>query len=104
MRSTPALQNAPVNLGLVLLDADWAIDGSVFWFWDAAADKLSASKAMNDNGDEIHRITVSAGTANAARSRPDFDMWTDAQQKQRHPGDEGLSRAPTGEAQKRWPM
>lgn len=100
----PSVQGAAVNLGIVVLDEDWAIEGDVFLFWDATADKLSAAKAIDDAGNEIHRITISAATGMAARSRPDFALWTHAQQQLRHPGDQFLSLAPNGEKQKRWPM
>lgn len=99
----PNVQGAAVNLGVIVLDEDWAVTGSVFWFWDAGADKLTAAKAMDEQGNEIHRITVSAGTGMAARSRPDFVMWTPIQHQRRHPGDNFLSQLPTGEKEKRWP-
>jgi hypothetical protein len=100
----PNIQGAAVNIGIVELDEDWVVSGGPFWFWDATADKLTAAKTMDESGNEAHRVSVSAGTANAARSRPDFEMWTDAQHRQRHPGDAFLSLAPTGEKQKRWPI
>jgi hypothetical protein len=100
----PSVQGAAVNIGIVELDDEWAIEGGPFWFSDLTADKLTSAKAMDDAGNESHRIAVSAGTANAARSRSDFVMWTDAQHRQRHAGDAFFSLAPTGEKQKRWPI
>lgn len=100
----PNVFGAAVNIGIVELNDNWAIAGGPFWFCDLTADKLTVAQAMDDAGNESHRIAISAGSANAIRSRGDFEMWTHAQHQQRHPGDQFLSLAPTGEAQKRWPI
>jgi hypothetical protein len=100
----PNVNGVAVNLGLVKLDADEAITGAVFWLGDFTADKLTASKGMDGQGNESHQVTLSVGTAHVTRSRPEFAMWTDAQNQRRHPGDQILSLLPTGEKQKRWPI
>lgn len=100
----PDVHGVAVNIGMVLLDADDAITGAVFWLWDGAADRLTASKTMDGQGNETHQVSLSVGTAHIARSRPEFAMWTDAQNQRRHPGDQFLSLLPTGEKMKRWPI
>lgn len=97
------IRGALVNVGACKFGEDWQIDGDVIWLYDCVADVLKTAMAAHADGGQTWVVTLSAGTANAGRSRAEYATWTDAQHQKSHPGDLFFNNVPPPEATKRWP-
>lgn len=76
-----------IRIGSVPLGEDGQPSGAVDWEWEGRADTISVDSQGQDNQTRTRSITVSAGTANIARSTSGVSYFTDADQQQLSPTD-----------------
>lgn len=83
------VRDAPVNLGLILFDADWQQVGPIAWLWDGVADMPAV-----DREGQARSVTLSIGSALTDRAQPRFGYWTPTEQMRRSPSDRFCERTP----------
>lgn len=81
------VKGAMVRIGSLVLDENLQPVGAVDWEWQGTADVISITRDPDKDGKPKRSIGLSVGSADTARSRPEFDFWTDASQHERYPTD-----------------
>lgn len=79
------VQNRPITVYLQAFGEDWQTIGSPVALWAGLMDRMSFEASVN-----AAKITLSCETVFATRNRPRASYFTDADQKERSPGDRGL--------------
>jgi hypothetical protein len=92
------IENAPVNLGVLILGDDLKPVTETAWLWSGLADTLE-HKYDGQVDPPVFSLSLSVATAQATRKRGSYVYYTDPQQKMRSPDDrmcERVSRFATG--------
>lgn len=81
------IKDAPVRLGLVVLDSSWQQVGDVRWIWRGRIDSYETINTPGKNGERVKSIEFSIGSYFTGRKVPGQGTWTNADQQSR-PGSE----------------
>lgn len=82
-----SVKGARVRIGSLVLDSALQPAAEVDWEWEGVADTVEIEREPENNGKAVRSVTLSVGSADTARSRPELDFWTDASQRIKSPTD-----------------
>lgn len=82
-----SVYGAEARIGTLALDADLQPDSPVLWEWRGIADVITLRIDPVKDGGHTRQLTLSVGSADTARSRPDLSYFTDADQRRRSSDD-----------------
>lgn len=85
-----------VAVGFAVMDANWALLGSIKWSANYSADYLAITQQLSADPAQpiVRTVTLSCGTLLTGRRRPSFSYFTDQDQQARFPGDTFCERTP----------
>lgn len=78
--------NKEIRVGTIEFDQHWQLDGGISWEWKGSADRIQI-ESQDEGGKRTRSISLSAASADAKRSNPNFAYWTDSSQRLRSADD-----------------
>lgn len=92
MAEAGLLRFARFNIGLQVLGTDWQPISRVVWLWEGECGPVSGNRVGGRESNPTRTISLSVGSAFAARRRPRALNFSNAHHQRLHPGDRFCER------------